>query len=179
MLGYIPAQGHGSTNRLLADLVARLEAAHWPLAGAVQINTTGPENQPCQMMLRVIGHDNDLCITQNLGPHATGCRLDTQALETAVGLVAASLAASPALLVVNKFGKAEAEGHGFRAVIGNALALDIPVLLTVHPPCMDNFLTYTDGLAEELLPDLDRLQDWCCEQTGRSAQNVSLARTVP
>lgn len=179
MLGYIPAQGRGGTNRLLGELVARLEESRWPLAGAIQINTARAQDQSCDMMLRVMGHDGQVRISQDLGQHASGCRLDTHGLETAVGLVAASLATGPALLVVNKFGKAEAEGHGFRAVIGNALALGIPVLLSVHQPCMTSFLTYADGLAEELTPDLDSLQDWCCEQTGRSVQNVSLARTVP
>ncbi|MEX5726690.1 hypothetical protein Ga0609869_000043 [Rhodovulum iodosum] len=52
------------------------------------------------------------------------CRLDPAALETAVGLVAAGLSSGADLLIVNKFGKHEAAGRGFRYVVAEAVAMD-------------------------------------------------------
>ncbi|WFE75184.1 DUF2478 domain-containing protein [Roseinatronobacter sp. S2] len=179
MLGYISAQGRGNADRLLAELAHRLTAASWPLAGVVQINRETTQGRPCDMDLQVIGQSHHIRISHSLGPHASGCRLDAHGLETAVGLVAATLDARPALLILNKFGKAEAEGRGFRSVIGQALAQDIPVLTAVRQPNMNMFLAFADGMAEALPVDICALQDWCCEQTGRTVQTVSLERTIP
>ena len=52
--------------------------------------------------------------------------------KTAVGLVATGLSSGADLLIVNKFGKHEAEGRGFRDVIAEAVAMDIPVLVGIN-----------------------------------------------
>lgn len=174
MLGYISAQGHGTADRLLAELAHRLATSGWPLAGVVQINRETTQGRPCDMDLQVIGQSRHIRISHNLGLHSSGCRLDAHGLETAVGLVATALAARPALLILNKFGKAEAEGRGFRSIIGQALAQDIPVLTAVRQPNMDRFLAFADGMAAAVSADICALQDWCCEQTGRSAHTVVL-----
>jgi hypothetical protein len=66
------------------------------------------------MELTVLPRGPALCISQDLGAGARGCQLDPGALERAVARVDMSLAEdAPELLIVNKFGKREAEGHGF------------------------------------------------------------------
>jgi hypothetical protein len=71
-------------------------------------------------------------ISQSLGAGARGCRLDPEALEQAVAAAEARLAAGVDLVIVNKFGKHEAEGRGFRTLIAEAVALDVPVLVGVN-----------------------------------------------
>lgn len=48
---------------------------------------------------------------------AKGCRLDPRALAALSGSLLGELDAGTQLLVLNRFGKGESEGHGFRAVI--------------------------------------------------------------
>lgn len=178
MLGYISAHGRGTADRVLAELAGVLGAAGWPLAGVVQINRETTQDRPCDMDLHIIGHAQQVRISQNLGPHANGCRLDAHGLETAVGLVAAALHRGPALLILNKFGKAETEGRGFRSVIGQALSQGIPVLTAVRPANIDAFLRFADGMADPLPADIPALQGWCREQTGLAAPIVPVAHTI-
>jgi len=126
------APGRGDTDLILARLATDLATRGLRLCGTVQINTNRTGANPCDMDVRVLSDGPVLRISQDLGPSARGCRLDPEALEAAVGLVAASLATGADLLIVNKFGKHEAEGHGFRHVIAEALAMEVPVLVGLN-----------------------------------------------
>lgn len=161
MLGYITAEGRGAADRLLADLAVQLIARNVPLAGVVQINRETRPDRLCDMDLQVLGHDHHVRISQNLGAHARGCRLDPIGLETAVGLVEADLARGPALVILNKFGKAELEGRGFRNVIGKALSDGVPVLTAVNKSNLAGFLEFTGGMGEEQSLDIEALLAWC------------------
>ena len=94
------------------------------------------------------------------GANSKGCRLDPAALERAVGLVEASFAAGPDCLIVNKFGKHEAEGRGFRPLIAEALSRDIPVLVGLNRLNAEAFRAFTEGLAVEVPPTLQDLTAW-------------------
>ena len=161
MLGYVTTQGRGLADRLLADLADDLRARGWKLAGVVQVNLDRHPDRLCDMELHVLGKNHYVRISQDLGPHARGCRLDAGGLEQAVGLVEADLATRPALLIINKFGKSEAEGRGFRNVIGMALAEGIPVLTAVSQHNLQGFMAFSDGLAEPVSADADSLLCWC------------------
>lgn len=102
-------------------------------------------------------------ISQRLGTLSRGCRLDPQGLESAAGEVAAALAAEPAaeLLLINKFGKQEVDGRGFRPVIAEALLRDLPVLTAVNAKNLPAFLAFAEGLAEPVAPEPEALRQWC------------------
>jgi hypothetical protein len=161
MLGYISAEGRGAGDRLLADLAQVLLARGVSVAGVVQINRETQADRHCDMDLMVLGHDHQVRISQDLGPLARGCRLDPQGLETAVGLVMADLDRAPALVIVNKFGKSEAEGRGFRMALAEAMVAGIPVLTAVNSSNMPAFLEFAGDLAEALPADATAILDWC------------------
>ncbi|MCV2873937.1 DUF2478 domain-containing protein [Defluviimonas sp. WL0050] len=163
MLGYVIAEGRGAADRVLADLARHLHDEGWPLAGAVQVNSERGEMHPCDMDLHVLAADRMVRISQNLGSLAKGCRLDPSGLEQAVGMVEAALEAQPGprLLIVNKFGKQEIDGRGFRPVIGRALAAGVPVLTAVNKANLPGFEAFAHGLAESLPLDFDAILDWC------------------
>lgn len=160
MLGYVTAEGRGAADRLLTELAQKLVSEGWPLAGVVQLNLERSPDRHCDMELQVLGHTHSVRISQDLGPHARGCRLDAAGLEQAVGMVEAALDTGPALLIINKFGKTEAEGRGFRNVIGRALADGVPVLTSVSNANLAAFLAFSDGLAAPVSPDPDSLRAW-------------------
>lgn len=159
-LAYVTTTDRGATDRLLSAVAERLLSEGARLSGVVQTNTECADDAKCDMDLRVLPDGETIRISQSLGTHSRGCRLDPAALEQAVGYVTASLSDTPQLLVINKFGKHEADGRGFRPVIGEALALDIPVLVGVNGLNEGKFIEFTDGAAERLEADLDVLVAW-------------------
>lgn len=159
-LAYTMSPKRGETDIHLTDLASQLTAKGWDLGGVVQINSEHCDGHLCDMDVRVLPSGPDIRISQSLGKEAKGCRLDTGALEQATGLVTARLEAGADLLIINKFGKHEAEGRGFRDVIGVALARGIPVIVGVNKLNYEAFLTFSDGLATPIEPNIDAVLDW-------------------
>ncbi|WP_170758713.1 DUF2478 domain-containing protein [Ruegeria lacuscaerulensis] len=171
-LAYVTTTDRGATDRLLSAVAERLLSTGARLAGVVQTNTECTDSSKCDMDVRVLPEGETIRISQSLGAQARGCRLDPAALEQAVGYVTASLADAPQLLIINKFGKHEADGRGFRPVIAEALALDIPVLVGVNSLNKEKFEEFTDGAAEQIAPDIEAVTAWFERVT---AQRVAAA----
>ncbi|MDG3039899.1 DUF2478 domain-containing protein [Roseicyclus marinus] len=172
-LAYTMAPGRGDTDLVLERLAAALAARGLRCCGTVQINSERAEAGPCDMDVRVLPGGAILRISQDLGPQARGCRLDPAALETAVGLVAAGLSSGADLLIVNKFGKHESEGRGFRSVIAEAVAMDIPVLVGLNALNRPAFESFAEGMAIGLPPDAAELMDWAVRVTESNAMTES------
>lgn len=165
MLAYIAARDRGDGDRILVDVAGRLEQCGVAVGGVVQINTEIDPDRPCQMDLRVLGDGSRIRISQNLGRYSAGCRLDPAGLEEAVGAVEGALARqTPRMLILNKFGKAETEGRGFRNVIGQALALGVPILTCVSAKNQLKFDEFAQGAATTLPADAAAVLDWCLSQ---------------
>ena len=156
MLGYLVAEGQGEADRLLFSVAEQLQAEGWPLA-----NSEAAPAHKCDMDLHVLSMKEVVRISQNLGAFSKGCRLDPAALETAVGMAEAALAKSPWLCIVNKFGKSEIDGKGFRPLIGEALVQDIPVLTSVSRGNIAAFQAFAEGMGEEIAADLASILAWC------------------
>ncbi|ESR22548.1 hypothetical protein N177_4113 [Lutibaculum baratangense AMV1] len=73
----------------------------------------------------------------------------------------------PDLVIINKFGKREAEGGGFVPVICAALAAGVPVLVGLNDSNRADFETFAAGLAVRLSPDDGAVLAWCLTATGR------------
>jgi nucleoside-triphosphatase THEP1 len=159
-LAYTMAPGRGDADLVLHALARDLAARGLRCCGTVQINAARPDAGPCDMDVRVLPDGPILRISQDLGRAARGCRLDPTALETAVGLVAASLDRGADVVIINKFGKHEAEGRGFRTVIAEALSRDIPVLVGVNAQNLAAFHDFAQGLGQALPCDCHALADW-------------------
>ena len=159
-IAYTLAPGRGDTDLLLHGLSRRLLQHGIRATGVVQINAERDDAGPCDMDVKVLPDGPAIRISQSLGREARGCRLDPAALERAVGLVEARLAEGADCLIVNKFGKHEAEGRGFRTAIAEALSADIPVLVGLNRLNADAFVQFSGGLAVELAPNLEDLANW-------------------
>lgn len=158
-LGYMLASEEGATNRVLREVAEALSARGMRLCGTVQINTPCAGGGPCDMDVRVLPDGPLLRISQSLGRGSTGCRLDPEALERAVAASARVLPEAEVLLV-NKFGKQEALGRGFRPLIAEALERGLPVLVGLNALNRAAFDSFTGGLAEELPADPALLAEW-------------------
>lgn len=161
MLGFVTMDGRGELDALLSELAARLQAEGCRLAGAVQHNTDQPGETRCRMDLHLLPSGENVQISQSLGGQAQGCRLDPDGLQRAVHHAERALEAGAQLLLINKFGKQEIEGRGFRLLIGAALSEGVPVLLGVNPKNLDGFTAFAGEFAEPLPPEIDALLSWC------------------
>ena len=165
-LVYTMAPGRGDTDLILFKLATVLAARGLRCCGTVQINSERGDTGPCDMDVRVLPDGPILRISQDLGRASHGCRLDPAALETAVGLVSASMGQGSDLLIVNKFGKHEAQGRGFRTVIAEALSKGIPVLVGINALNLSAFEEFAEGLATRLPPEPTALESWIVQMTG-------------
>ncbi len=158
-MGYTMAPGKGDMDLLLAGVAERLLADGIRVCGTVQFNTACDGDGPCDMDVRVLPDGPVIRISQSLGPGARGCRLDPGALETAIAECEARLEGA-SLLIVNKFGKQEALGRGFRTLIAEAMARDIPVLVGLNALNKTAFEEFTGGAAEPVDPTPKALDTW-------------------
>lgn len=164
MLGYVTAEGRGAVDALLCEVARRLQKEGVALAGAVQVNVEHDPRHKCRMNLHILSGTQVVQISQDLGVLAKGCRLDPGGLERAVGLVDHALDAAPQLMIVNKFGKQELDGRGFRPLIGKAISLGIPVIVAMNRDNVEGFQAFAEGMAEPLAHGVDGVLDWCRAQ---------------
>lgn len=175
-LAYIKTMGRGETDRLLSELADVLLSKGMRLGGVVQSNTTCTDSHLCDMDVRVLPGGPVFRISQSLGAGARGCRLNPEALEQAVGHVTQSLKGEqtdrPQLVLVNKFGKHEADGRGFRPLIADAMMSEIPVITAVNKTNHDAFLEFSDGMATCLPGEIEALLSWATELCDAARQTA-------
>ncbi|MFC0200622.1 DUF2478 domain-containing protein [Paracoccus rhizosphaerae] len=163
-LGYVSLPGRGANDEFLAQVATQLQRRGVRLAGTVQSNVERPDRKKCDMDIVVLPHGPVLRISEDRGDLARGCRLDAGVLEQAVVEVAQALPRAE-LLIVNKFGKQEAEGRGMAPLIADALDQGIPVLLGVNGLNLPAFQDFAAGLEIALPAEPARVLEWCLELT--------------
>ncbi|MEM9631158.1 MAG: DUF2478 domain-containing protein [Pseudomonadota bacterium] len=113
-----------------------------------------------------ISHLEDLAsgvstrITQPLGSGSTGCRLDPGALANAAENLSRQLETRPDVLILNRFGRGESEGRGFRPVIERAVELGIPVLTAVKQRYVPEWEAFSEDMAADLPALPEELMAW-------------------
>lgn len=123
----------------------------WKLAGLVQHNQPRAGRSRCDMILEDIDSGGLVPISQDRGPHARGCALDIDQLLQAMMLVQQSVAEAPDLVILNKFGKTESEGGGFRPLIADVAAAGLPLLIAVPWRNIESWRLFAGDLGEEVV----------------------------
>jgi len=159
-LAYVTLQGRGRTDALIAAVVEQLQLYGLRLSGTVQSNIERPDRRKCDMDLMVLPHGPVVRISEDRGDLARGCTLDSGALEQSVAEVQRRLPGSD-FLIVNKFGKREAEGKGLVPVIGDAVDQGIPVVVGVNGLNLAAFLAFAGDEAVALPSDVASVVQWC------------------
>lgn len=149
----------------LRRVVRQFEDAGLRLAGVVQRDTPRAGRTSCDMTLEELSTGVAIAISQDRGPLARGCRLDLSEMARAIQLASAALQAAPDLLVLNKFGKTEVEGGGFRPLIAEAVRYGVPVLIAVPYRNIEPWRAFAGELAREVHlsgPDANLVLDLLC-----------------
>lgn len=149
------APGSAGLDALFAAFAARLRSEGHAVGGVLQ--SRGADGA---QWLTDIATGAAVNISQNLGPLASSCHLDSSALAGICGGLERQVDEGLELIVLNRFGKAEAEGHGLRGVLERAVVADTPVLLNVRPDHLADWQAFHDGGATDLPAELDALVGW-------------------
>jgi nucleoside-triphosphatase THEP1 len=149
-----------AADRLISELGYRLRDAGVKVAGIVQHNEFNPSREKCDMDVEELASGELLRVSEDRGKDARGCRLNHSALTQAAALLSQALQNDPEIIVVNKFGKLEAEGKGVRGALAEAVELGIPVLVGVPYRNIEQWRLFAGGLAEECELGSPRLQEW-------------------
>lgn len=150
----------------IADAILR-EAAQFlrsrglKLAGTVQWNAATEGRGRCAMELEDLasGRRYSTAVDGPLAPQS--CKLDASALEDVAGHVAGSLEPNVDFVIINRFGKQETAGAGFRPIIEAAVANDLPVLTAHNRAYGNDWAAFAGGASSELPPALDAVVAWC------------------
>lgn len=174
-IAYTMLPGRGDTDLLLAALAQRLLHSGLRVCGVVQSNHEKPGDHPCDMNVHVLPDGPVLRISQALGSGSKGCRLDPSVLEQAAMGVEERLTAGADVLIINKFGKHEAQGRGFRTAIVQAVEMNIPVLVGLNDLNQAAFEDFTAGEAVHLPAQMHTLQTWVEQACQSLSASVSVA----
>lgn len=162
----------------LCEIASRLRTDGVRLGGAVQENLRAAADATCAaMVLTELKTQRRIRISQDLGPLSEGCRLDAAGLAEAGGLLDHLIDADTELVIFNRFGIAEVEGHGLRAVFARAVEAGIPVLASVRPPYTVGWTEFHGGLAVDLPTKFEPVLAWARESVRltRAARQAALS----
>ncbi|MCK8482929.1 DUF2478 domain-containing protein [Aliiroseovarius sp. S2029] len=152
---------HGDIDGFFARIAATLAERGLIVRGALQ--TRGSATGECHcadMDLTTLKSGKVFRISQPLGNGSHGCRLHPGALADCAAFIEAELHAGADLLILNRFGRGESEGRGFRDLIGTALALNVPVLTAVRPTYAESWAEFGGDLACDLPMRTDAVLTW-------------------
>ena len=132
-----------AADRFISDLGYKIRDAGIAVAGIVQHNKFIRDRTKCDMEVEELASGIVLQLSEDRGKEARGCRLDRGALSEAATLLSASLESSPELVILNKFGKLEAEGRGLRDTLADAVQLGVPIVVGVPYRNIEQWRAFT------------------------------------
>ncbi len=159
-IAYTMAHGRGELDLLLAEFALRLKDRDVTTRGIVQTNSGCETDHRCDMDVQILPDGDIIRISQFLGKEAKGCRLDPDAMARAVAEVGRSLNAPYDVFLLNKFGKQESEGRGFRDLLGEAVDSGAAVLVGTNPMNAEVFEEFSGGMATQVEANIDALLAW-------------------
>ena len=160
LIGAVRASACADAEAPFARLADSLRARGLNLAGVKQTNRKREGACRCDMILEDLSSGEVICISEDRGPEARGCRLDRGALAEASERVLRAIRCGADLVIVNKFGKAESEGGGMRGVIAQAVEEGIPVLVCANAEHHVNLMDFAGDLAVTLPLSEAAIGDW-------------------
>jgi nucleoside-triphosphatase THEP1 len=130
------------------------------VAGVIQHPVCSDTAGHCDVVLEELTTGLRTDLFEDRGSGARGCRLDVAALAEVNGQVARSLDSDPEILILNKFGKVEAEGRGLLDLVAMAADRSIPVVIGVPIRNLEAWRNFAGGMSVEFTSDPSEVADW-------------------
>jgi hypothetical protein len=157
---------------ILHRVAGQLRDAGIHVHGLISHNLPDPRSQRCIMYVENLADGARFRISQDLGPDATGCRLDPDGLARACVAARSSLGPDTEFVILNRFGRAESEGGGVRGIIEDCLAAGIPLLIAVREAYDEAWQGFHGGLADRLPNDEAAVAGWCLKAASAGARAI-------
>ncbi len=148
---------------LLWSLTKDLKTRGLRLAGVAQLNEARADRRRCDMLLEVLSTGRAVLISEDRGSLARGCRLDLDVLAGVVREVESAIVDGADLLIINKFGREEAEGRGLRNAIASAAEHRIPVIVGVPLRNRTAWIEFCGDIALEKPATRIAVEDWLAD----------------
>ncbi len=153
-------EGVSDIDTVLSDVAEKLKARGLKVAGLVQTRSWDSGDCGCKNMhLLDLNTGEPHLISEQRGPGARGCHLDWEALATLAQWLEQHVSEQTDILIINRFGRSECEGRGFRGVIEKAMLLGIPVIVAFREQYEDGWEAFHDGLARSSAPSVSAILD--------------------
>ncbi len=160
----------------LADILAKDGKR---VSGLIQIRGQAEDNCKCrEMHLRDLMTGEQHLISEKRGPEAQGCHLDWQAMANLAEILEKQISYATDLLIVNRFGRAESEGRGFRSAIENAMSLGIPAIIALREQYRPEWEAFHGGLAETCRPNLPEMLAVARSQVDSGVPELKLGKII-
>lgn len=141
-------------------IVHRLRQQGYRLAGAVRAAVAPPNVDRCDLYLQDLATSAMVSMSQDLGAGSDACRLDDAALDQIAANIEFSLHDGVDILILNKFGKQEAEGRGLRGAIAKAVELGIPVVIGLNAARIQSWCEFCGSTDTVFDTDDTAVDDW-------------------
>jgi nucleoside-triphosphatase THEP1 len=159
-------------DRLISGFAADLRRSGGRPVGVVQLGRScraenprlGVVMLPDGEVVRLASQD----FASQAAAHMSGCRLDPDRLASLATRLAAAIEAGADLVIINRFGRSEAEGKGLLNLIPQALEADIPVLIAVPERRFAAWIRFSEGMNVRLACRREALDRWWLTVTGSS-----------
>lgn len=164
----VHAPGVMNDSVLLANFADHWLARGVVVRGLVDVLASGKDSA-CGAALRDLETGEQQVIFQDLGPGATGCRIDPAGVARASVALRRAVETGADLVVANRFGKLEAGGGGLADDMLAVMAAGIPFLTLVAEPWLEDWRRFTGEAGQLLAPRRADLDDWLLRHVRRVA----------
>jgi hypothetical protein len=149
-----------SVQAVLADFALRRRREGMRIAGVVE-EIGCPTPGMCKNLgVRDLASGETISISQKLGPGSTACNLDPSGLARACALVENAIEGGADLVILSKFGKAEAARGGFFDAFRAAICAGAPIVTYVPAVLAEEWERFASGLFESVLAEDEALESW-------------------
>ncbi len=156
-------------DRLFAEFATDLSRSGHRATGVIQVGRSCRSEDPSLGVMVLPGGDV-MPLVAELPACATACRLDARRLTALAKRLAGAVTGGSDLVIINRFGRTEAEGGGLAELIIRALDADIPVLIAVPEHRFAALIKFSDGMNVRLACRRDALDRWWQSVAGRTAR---------
>jgi hypothetical protein len=145
---------------ILAASIDLIRAQGVVVAGLLQRFGERLPNGKRSMWVTDIATGQALRLDRPRGPGAVACMVDPDVLTQCACLLQGAITSGADLIIVSRFGNAEADGSGIRAEIAEAICSGAAVLIPVRYSMLNDVEGFLGGPATLLLPSRVAIADW-------------------
>lgn len=145
---------------VMLEAIAHLRKQGMTVGGLLQeAEVVGP-GQCAMLNLVDLRSGQRARITQSRGKESRGCKLDEQGLVALSHCIDAAIGDCVNLIVISRFGRAEAAGDGLLACFTDAVCAGIPLLTAVREPYVERWQDFHGGFAVDLPASPEAVLNW-------------------